>query len=258
MSIEVSFDGYVATITLARTEVRNALSTQMCADITSALREIDASSARAVLLRGEGGVFCAGADFAAISGPGGLDFLPVFEEMLNALWRFRLPTVACLTRAALGGGLQLATACDFRVAAEDCKIGIPSSRLGVVINLENVERLTLLVGVRVAKEILMTGKVFSGPEASAAGLATEVHPPDVAETAATDLALRLSEMSPLSVQGAKAAVNLVADDLSSARARQPERAGEIDALVAGAYRSRDLQEGVTAMKEKRSPKFEGN
>lgn len=258
MSLEVSYDHQVATITLARPEVRNALSTQMCADIASALIEIDASSARAVLLRGAGGVFCAGADFAAISGPGGLEFLPVFEGMLNALWRFRLPTVACLTRAALGGGLQLATACDFRVAGDDCKIGIPSSRLGVVINLENVERLTLLAGVRVAKEVLMTGKVFTGADAFAAGLVTEVHPSEDAEAAATDLARRLSELSPLSVQGAKSAVNLVADDLSSARARHSDRAGEIDALVAEAYRSRDLQEGVAAMKEKRPPSFEGS
>lgn len=257
MSIVTSVEGHLATITLARPKVRNALSAEMCRAITASLQDITTSDARAVLLKGDGGVFCAGADFAAISGPGGLDFLPAFEEMLNDLWHFRLPTIACLTGAALGGGLQLATACDFRIASEDCKIGIPSSRLGVVINPENVERLVLLAGVRVAKEVLMTGKVFTGAEAIAHGLVTETHPSEGTATAAETYAERIATLSPLSVQGAKLTINLIADEMSSARIRNPQETLEIDALVAEAYNSSDLQEGISAMKAKRAPNFEG-
>lgn len=257
MTVVISIDGPVAVITLSRPEVRNALSAEMCREITAALPDIEASDARVLSLKGEGSVFCAGADFAAISGSGGLDFLPSFSEMLGALWHFPLPTVACMTGAALGGGLQLATACDFRIASQDCKIGIPSSALGVVIDPENVERLVLLVGVRVAKEVLMTGKIYPGNEALANGLVTEVHPSADTEAGADAFAHRVAGLSPMSVQGAKQAINAIAAGMSSLRLGDPEAVAHLDALVAEAYRSDDLQEGVSAMREKRSPNFKG-
>ncbi|MGI8407539.1 MAG: enoyl-CoA hydratase/isomerase family protein [Actinomycetota bacterium] len=258
MTVVVSVDGPIAVITLSRPEVRNALSAEMCREITAALPDIEASDARVLSLKGEGPVFCAGADFAAISGPGGLDFLPSFTEMLGALWHFRLPTVACLTGAALGGGFQLATACDFRIASDDCKIGIPSSALGVVIDPENVERLVLLMGVRVAKEVLMTGRFFSGSEALSTGLVTEVHPAAEIAGAADAFVHRVASLSPMAVQGAKQTINAIAAEMSSLRSRDPEGATRLDASVAEAYRSDDLQEGVAAMREKRAPNFKGS
>ncbi len=258
MTVAVSVVGPIATLTLSRPEVRNALSAEMCREIIAALSDIEDSGVRVLALNGEGPVFCAGADFAAISGPGGLDFLPSFTEMLGALWNFRLPTVACLTGAALGGGFQLATACDFRIASDDCKIGIPSSALGVVIDPENVERLVLLVGVRVAKEILMTGRFFSGSEALANGLVTEVHPAAEIRGAADAFVYRVASLSPMAVQGAKQTINAVAAEMSSLRSRDPEGATRLDTRVAEAYRSDDLQEGIAAMKENRAPNFKGH
>src|SRR5918992_6190411 len=149
----------VASLTLNRPEARNALSIEMCDAIVDALDGVDRmDAARVVLIRGEGPVFCSGADFAAVSGPSGPEFVIVFERMLEAVAGHRLPTIAVVHGGALGGGLQLATACDFRVAAEDVRIGIPSSRLGILVNFENVRRLVLLAGVAIAKEVLMTAR----------------------------------------------------------------------------------------------------
>ena len=174
---DVEIQGPVATLTLRRPEARNALSIELCDAIVSRLEEINEDpAARVVIIAGEGKVFCSGADFAAVSGPGALDFLPAFERMLEAVAHHRLPTIACIHGAALGGGLQLATVCDFRIVADDARLGIPSSRLGIVVNFENVQRLVLLAGIARAKEVLMTARSYTGSEAVEAGLATRAYP----------------------------------------------------------------------------------
>jgi enoyl-CoA hydratase len=250
--------GPVLTIELNRPEARNALSLELCDAIVEALDEANHhNAARVVVVAGAGPVFCSGADFAAVSGPEGVDFLPAFERMLEAVWGHRLPTVARIQGAALGGGLQLATVCDFRVAASDARLGIPSSRLGVVVNLENVERLVELVGIARAKEVLMTGTTFSGADALQAGLVSEVCEPHELEGTTERMALAIAALAPLSVQGAKRAIRAIAGE-RSVRRLNPEAALEVDALVAEAYASDDLGEGIRAMSERRPPDFKGS
>ena len=254
----VEIDGRVATLTLNRSEARNALSIEMCEDISVAIHGLETEmDARVVVIKGEGPTFCAGADFAAVSGPGGIEFLPAFERMLEAVARCRIPTIASIHGAALGGGLQLATVCDFRLAAHDARLGIPSGRLGILVNFDNIRRLVLLVGTSVAKEILMTARTYTGGEALAAGLVNRSVPTEdlVTETAA--FADRVAGLAPLSVQGTKRAIQLVTDHMGDARSSRSEETSEIDRLVAEAYRSEDLQEGIKAMSEKRAPNFEG-
>jgi enoyl-CoA hydratase/carnithine racemase len=249
---------HVVHLVLTRPDARNALSAEMCNDIVDALGEIeDGNTARVVLLKGEGKVFCSGADIAAVTGPGGLDFLPAFEGMLEAVARFRLPVVAQIHGAALGGGLQLATVCDFRIASETAKIGIPAARLGIVVNFENVQRLVLLAGVPLAKEVLLSGRIFSGAEAEQRGLVTRVAPDVDIEQVANEFAVGLARSAPLSVQGAKRAIQIVADDIAAGRHRNARAVDTIDNLVAQAYNSDDLIEGLSALSEKRSPNFKG-
>jgi enoyl-CoA hydratase len=248
--VEVSYDRDVATLTLNRPEARNALSIELCDAIVDSLSGIDQSDARVVVIEGAGKVFCAGADLAA--GAGALVFLPAFEGMLEAIARFRLPTVAKIHGAALGGGLQLATVCDLRIAASDARLGIPSTSLGIVVNFENVQRLVLLAGLGVAKQVLMAGERFSGDEAERAGLVTKSVAPDELATEVEDLAGEIAALAPLSVQGAKRTIQGVVDHLSA-----PAPA-EIQELVVAAYNSNDLQEGIKAMSEKREPRFEGS
>ena len=256
--VEVEHSGPVATLWLSRPEARNALSVDMCDAIVAALGSLDRDDrVRVLVIRGRGEIFCSGADFAAVSGAGGLEFLPVFERMLEALARHRLPTVAAINGAALGGGLQLATVCDFRIAEEPAKLGIPSAKLGILVNFENVQRLVLLAGVAVAKDVLMTGRTFSGSEAAAIGLVNSCVPSADLPAAVDGLAQEIAERAPLSVQGTKRSIQVLIDHLSAARQARPDVVAEIDGLVANAYGSRDLQEGIKAMREKRAAEFGG-
>ena len=256
--VTTTSDGPVLTIELNRPDARNALSLELCDAIVEALDEAGPhEAARVIVLGGGGPVFCSGADFAAVSGPEGVDFLPAFERMLEAVASHRLPTIARIQGAALGGGLQLATVCDFRIATSDARLGIPSSRLGVVVNLEIVERLVELVGIARAKEVLMTGSTFSGDDALRAGLVSELCAPRELERATERMALAIASLAPLSVQGAKRAIRAITEQ-RSLRRRDPEAALEIDALVAEAYASGDLGEGIRAMTEKRPPNFKGS
>ncbi len=246
----------VAEIVLDRPEARNALSIEMCRAIVRALEEVRGSpEARVAVIRGEGSVFCSGADFAAVSGPGGLEFLPAFEDMLEGVAGFPLPTVAAIQGGALGGGLQLATVCDFRIAADDAKLGIPAARIGIVVNLENVQRLVRLAGMPRAKELLMAARTFSGTEAAAAGLVTKAVPASDLDAASREFAEEIAALSPQSVQGAKKAIALVGA-LADARAT-PADASAIEDLVRSAYESADLQEGLAAMSERRPPRWQG-
>lgn len=254
MTVRAVTGGPVAEVVLDRPDARNALSIGMCRGIVSALEEVRASRpARCVLLRGEGKVFCSGADFAAVSGPGGLEFLPAFEEMLSAVATFPLPTVAVIQGAALGGGLQLATVCDFRIASEDAKLGIPAARIGIVVNFENVERLVRLAGVARAKEILMTARTVRASDAGS--LVTAAVPAPDLEAAARSFAEEVAGLSPQSVQGAKQAIGLVERALSDARSTHDDEAAAVDDLVAAAYGSAELQEGLAAVAERREPRW---
>ncbi len=247
-----------ARLTMTRPEARNALSVALCNAVGEALAAAEGErKTRVLVLQGEGSVFCAGADFSAVSGPGGLEFLPAFEAMLEGVARCRLPVIARIQGAALGGGLQLAVACDFRVASTAAKVGIPSARLGIVVNFENVQRLVVLVGPAVAKEVLMTGRTYEGDAARAAGLVGRVVPEEQLDDAVDDLAGRIVELAPLSVQGSKRSIQAVVDHLSGARSSNPAEVAQIDELVARAYASADLAEGLRALAEKRKPGFTG-
>jgi enoyl-CoA hydratase len=210
-----------------------------------------------VVLAGKGPAFCSGADFAAVSGPDAQHFLSAFERMLESVAGCRVATVASIHGAALGGGLQLASVCDFRIAATDAKLGIPSARLGIVVNFENVERLVLLVGLPLAKEILMTGRVFTGAEAEGPSLVTRAASPDDLPEETRRFAERIAALAPLSVRGAKAAIAAVEAHLAGARGTVPERVAAAEEAVVEAYASADLQEGLAAMSEKRAARFTG-
>jgi enoyl-CoA hydratase len=215
--------------------------------------------ARCILLRGEGKHFCAGADFSDISAgaAAGARYGGGFEALLRALEEHRLPVVCAVQGAALGAGCQLLAAADLSVASTDAQIGIPSPRIGILLDLEKIQRMITMVGAARVREMLLTGRAIDGSEAARWGLVTMAVEPASLERAARDLAETVANNAPLSVQGSKAAIREV---LSHEALSRGEHAGVFaihDEASVRALTSSDTQEGLAAMKERRTPRFTG-
>jgi enoyl-CoA hydratase len=255
-------DGSVARLTLNRPDQRNAVSVAMIEELTAALDDLAASAdVRVVIIAGAGPDFCAGADFAELagsrSGQSGIDYARSFERALTAIAAHPSPVIAQVHGAALGAGCQIAVACDLAVVAEDARLGIPSARLGILINLENIQRLVVAVGPKRAAEILFTGRAMSGVEAADWGLANATVPAADLAGRTRDLAASITESAPLSVRGSKRGIALVLSQLSIARSTNSDQVAGFDAMAAAALASEDLQEGIRAFRDRRKPGFEG-
>ena len=243
----------VGVATIDRPERRNALNAELCSQLLARLEA--EPDLRAVVITGAGDkAFCAGADLvtraADTAEPGSADtFRPAFDRLLDAVVDYRAPVLAAVNGAAIGAGQQLAVACDLRVAAFGATFSIPAGRLGVFLSPPNVQRLALLVGQGAARDLLLTARTVDADEAAAIGLVQRRVPN--ALDAALELAAEIADLAPLTVQGHKRALNLVA------RGLDPAAIDEMRALEDRAFASRDLQEGLAAFAEKREPHFEG-
>jgi enoyl-CoA hydratase/carnithine racemase len=243
----------VGVATLDRPERRNALNAELCAQLQARIESNP--DLRAIVITGAGDkAFCAGADLVVrtedVSEPGGGDtFRPAFDQLLDVIVDYPAPVLAAVNGAAIGAGLQLAVACDLRVAAFSATFSIPAARLGVFLSPANVHRLAALVGQGTARDILLTARTLDVDEAAAVGLVQRRVPH--ALEAALEIADEIARLAPLTVQGHKRALNIVLGDVDA------DAVDEMRALEARAFASQDLQEGLAAFTEKRPPRFEG-
>jgi enoyl-CoA hydratase/carnithine racemase len=252
----------VALVTLNRPEQRNAMSSAMLEELTAAMGDLAVDpDVRGVVLAGAGPDFCAGADVAelaeAISGPGAIEYGRAFEQAFSAIAAHPAPVIARIQGAALGGGCQLAVACDLALASEDARLGIPSARLGIVISYESIERLVLAVGPNRAGEVLFTGRVLSGSEAATWGLVNTAVAPAELDGAVREVATAVAESAPLSVRGSKLGITAVLDNLRLDRLTRGDRVADFEMMSAEALASEDLREGIEAFGERRKPRFRG-
>jgi len=248
-------EGAIAFLTVQRPEARNAMTFAMYRGLIRACELVDAESAIRVLVVQGGGdkAFIAGTDIAEFKGltlaAQALDYEARFEEAVARLESVRVPTLALVRGAAVGGGVALALACDLRLASPDAKFGVPIARtVGNTLSIANLSRLVDLVGPARAKEVLFTASLWTADEALSLGLINEVVAADALEARVRALAEQIALNAPLTVQTTKEAVRRIVLQ------RRPPPG---DDLVLRAYLSKDFREGVSAFLERRKPVWSG-
>jgi enoyl-CoA hydratase/carnithine racemase len=247
--LKVETAGAVATLTIDRPAKRNAMSFEMWSAIPGLLAS--ASAARVLLIQG-GDHFSAGADISEFSTlRSGADGATRYSDAVHAAERaissFPHPTIAVINGFCIGGGCEIALACDLRIAADDARFGITPAKLGIVYNFTSTKQLVDAVGKAWAKQILFTGDIIDAPTALRIGLVNELHPAADLPARAKELAETIVSRSQVSQHGAKTIINKIADN---------EREDEsVRALYDKAVHSEDYAEGVQAFLEKRAPRF---
>lgn len=234
-------DGRVGVLTIDRQDRRNAIDAESCAALEDGLRGLVDDGARAVVLTGAGGHFCAGAD---LSGVEGAEFRRLLRSLLDALVDVPVPVVAAVSGAALGAGTQLAVACDLRVATGDARFGIPAAKLGLMVDHWTVQRLARLAGFGPAQAMLLAAEEVDGARAYDLGLVHRIGGLDDAVAWARAVA----ELAPLTIAGHKLALGAL-----DAPAADPR----VDEALVRAWSSDDLAEGMAAFRERRRPEFQG-
>ena len=252
-TLVVSRDGPVATITLNRPEKLNALTLPMLAALEEALLTIDADpEIRVVVIKGSGSkAFSAGADVVAWSSLAPLDMWRTWtrtgHRVMERLESLRQPTIAALNGIAYGGGLELALACDLRLAADHVKLAAPEVGIATVPGWGMTTRLATVIGPARAKQMILTGLPIDAERAASWGLVSEVVPAAELDAATDELAARIAAQAPVAVQVAKELI-----DATRPRTSLEALGGGLTAFTD------DAREGQAAFRERRTPEYGGS
>jgi methylglutaconyl-CoA hydratase len=253
-TLQLAYDGGIATVTLNRPEKRNAISYELIEDLLVAFAEVTKSKALVLIVTGAGKAFSSGMDLENLKALIGrspeqsLQDSQIMARLFRTLYDFPRPTIAAVNGAAIAGGTGLATLCDFTLAVPEAKFGYTEVRIGFMPAIVSTFLLRQ-VGEKVARDLLLTGRLFDAEEAHRIGLINEIVPADNLMTRARELAAQLMENSPASLLYTK---RLLSD---SARA---EMDAPIDAAVrenAAIRATPDFREGISSFLEKRKPKW---
>jgi len=261
--VELEVENNIATLALARTESLNALSLAFTAEITEAVRELNAmDEARVIILKSNAKVFCAGLDLKDISSMGldgkaksNLEFpekLHYLFDCCDVLEECKKPVIVAVHGMCIGGGLDIISACDIRLCTEDATFSLRETALGLVADMGVLQRLPLIIGQGFTREMAYTAGFFSAREVERMGLVNAVYADEKALIAgAKKLASRIAENAPLAVRSTKEVLNYsrcvnVQEGMSMAKHKN---------MVL--FASEDMMEAVAAFMEKRKPDFKG-
>jgi len=253
-NITLGFDGRVATLTVSRPEVRNALDTATVAEMHLALEEVRVARSTVLVVTGAGDkAFVSGADIGAIRERRRDDALrSINSRLMTAIENHDAVSIAAVNGVALGGGCELALACDLRIAAENAVFGQPELSIGIIPGAGATQRLPRVVGLGRAKEMILAGARWDARKALEFGLVSEVVPQEQLMAAARAMADRVLALGPLALRLAKTSLNL--------SSQLPLGAGLLYESTAQAitFDSKDKEEGTSAFLEKRRPRFTGD
>jgi enoyl-CoA hydratase len=251
-NIKTEVSGAVGIATLNRPEALNALSTPLLDELADALEAWDrGTEVRCIIITGRERAFAAGADIKEMQPKTYSQMYRenLFGDQFDRIARVRKPIIAAVAGHALGGGCELALACDFVIAAETAKFGQPEITLGIMPGLGGSQRLTRIVGKSKAMDLCLTGRVMDAAEAEASGLAARVVPADLLMAEALKAAQKIAAQSCPAVQMVKEAVNR-AYETTLAEGLHFERR-----LFHAMFATADQKEGMAAFAEKRKPAF---
>ncbi len=252
--LKLDYEGPLALITLNRPDKRNAVSFELVQELMTALEEVERAPAQVLIITGAGKAFCAGIDLGELKALLGKTHQENVQDsarmarIFRRLYEFPKPTIAAVNGAAIAGGTGIATMCDFTLAVPEAKFGYTEVKIGFVPAIVS-SILVWQVGHKIARDLLMTGRLFDAAEAHRYGLVNEVVEPERLMARAREVAAQLLENSPSSVRATKRLIN-------SFIARQLD--DQIAAAVEDNARIRtteDFREGVTAFLEKRKPNW---
>ncbi len=255
-TIALAYDSGIATITLNRPERRNALNSSLLQELLGAFEEIESSDAQVVVLAGSGKAFCAGLDLEELKALVGKSHAENLEDseriakVFRRLYDFPKPTIAAVNGAAIAGGTGLATMCDFTLAVPEAKFGYTEVRIGFVPAIVS-SILVWQVGHKIARDLLLTGRIFEAAEAHRVGLVNEIVAPERLMARTRELAAQLMENSPSSVRATKRLINRF---ISTQLDQQIADAIENNARI---RTTDDFREGVSSFLEKRKPRWSG-
>ena len=246
----------LAIVTFDRPGQLNSLSTQFLEDLNKVIDEAERNDEiRVLIITGKGKAFCAGADLSEAetfsSAWDDRSFLRKVQITFTRFERMSKPVIACVNGLALGGGCELALACDLRIASETARFGVPEVKVGVIPGAGGTQRLPRTVGITKALEMLFTGDPITAEEAYRVGLVNKVVPADVLMVEAGKMAKSLAEKAPLALKMAKvAAITGLNIDLDSGLLLELQCLGFL-------FNTEDRKEGMKAFLEKRKPQFKG-
>ena len=252
--IRFDIEGGIATVTINRPDARNAIDRETVREIRAALEQIrDDETCRVLIITGAGDkVFVSGADVRTLLARTTRDVLEAGNNLLfREIEELPIPTIAAVNGFALGGGLELALACDIRIASETAKVGLPETGLGILPGAGGTQRLPRIVGMGIAKEMILAGTILDAAAALRVGLVNRVVPAADLMSTASELATSIAKRAPVAIRLAKMSVN--------AAANAPAQIGMDFEIVAQAVlnSTADMKEGMNAFLEKRRAEFQG-